>query len=187
MNAQKQLRIAQKHRTARRRLKTQSEALRACEEPQPHLRVTHSRDVLKDLKMTKSLLTGIALIIVWSGAYTPALAQERSVGSRIAACRSDCRAGNTHGLYRAYNSADPDLKSPEGQKMYAECVRLCSAPLPASYFQKGIIEAGLPWFGKFKSDCMQCHTTGDARPTAIESPERATGVIMPTDYLRRDP
>jgi hypothetical protein len=137
--------------------------------------------------MKKQSLLGVAFVVLWSAADTPALAQERSAASRTAACRADCRAGNTHGLYRAYNSADPDLKSPEGQKMYAECVRLCFAPLPASYFQKGIIDAGLSWFGKFKSDCMECHTTGDARPAASESIERPTGVIMPTDYLRRDP
>jgi hypothetical protein len=137
--------------------------------------------------MNKLLLIGVAFVVVWPVAYTPALAQERSAASRTAACRADCRAGNTHGLYRVYNSADPELKSPEGQKMYAECVRLCVAPLPASYFQKGIIEAGLPWFGKFKSDCMGCHATGDARPAASESMERPTGVIMTPDYLRRDP
>src|ERR1700681_2336679 len=137
--------------------------------------------------MKKQSLLGVAFVVVWPVADTPALAQERSAASRTAACRADCRAGNTHGLYRAYNSADPGLKSPEAQKMYAECGRLCSAPLPASYFQKGIIEAGLPWFGKFKSDCMEGHTTGDARPTASESTEGPTGVIMAPDYLRRDP
>jgi hypothetical protein len=82
------------------------------------------------------------------------------------------------GAYRAYNTADPNLVSPEGRKMYAECVRLCLAPLPSFYLQKPIIEGGLWWFGMTKSDCLTCHATGETKG-------RATGVIMLPDNLRR--
>src|SRR5262245_15948004 len=48
-----------------------------------------------------------------------------SLGARTAACKKDCSAGHLHGTYRAYGSIDPELKSPESRKLYAECVRLC--------------------------------------------------------------
>ena len=83
-----------------------------------------------------------------------------SVGARTAACKLDCSAGNLHGTYRAYGSSDPELKSPEGRKLYAECVRLCLDPLPGTYAQKSIIESGGSWFGKTKSDCLGCHAVG---------------------------
>ena len=83
-----------------------------------------------------------------------------SVGARTAACKLDCSAGNLHGTYRAYGSSDPQLKSPEGRKLYAECVRLCLDPLPGTYVQKSIIESGGSWFGKTKSDCLGCHAVG---------------------------
>jgi hypothetical protein len=76
--------------------------------------------------MNKQLLTGLASIAIWSLTNSVALAQ--NAASRSAACKTDCRAGNTHGLYRPYNSADPNLVSPEGRKLYAECVSLCVAP-----------------------------------------------------------
>jgi hypothetical protein len=101
-----------------------------------------------------------------------------SLATRTATCRTDCRTGSPHGLYRAYNTADPNLVSPEGRKMYAECVRLCLAPLPSFYLQKPIIEGGLWWFGMTKSDCLTCHATGETKG-------RATGVIMLPDNLRR--
>jgi hypothetical protein len=102
----------------------------------------------------------------------------QSVASRTATCKADCRAGNTHGLYRAYNTTDPNLVSPEARQMYAECVRLCLAPLPSFYLQKPIIEAGLWWFGMTKADCLNCHAKGETKG-------RATGVIMLPDNLRR--
>src|SRR5262245_21767993 len=43
-----------------------------------------------------------------------------SPGARNAACRKDCSSGNLHGTYRAYGSADPQLKSPESRKLYNE-------------------------------------------------------------------
>ena len=83
-----------------------------------------------------------------------------SVGARTAACKKDCSSGNLHGNYRAYGAIDPELKSPEGRKLYAECVRLCLDPLPGTYAQKSIIESGGSWFGKTKSDCLGCHAVG---------------------------
>ena len=138
-----------------------------------------------------SFLTGSSLLAVWFLAHTSALAEtvkgSRSVATRTAACKADCRAGNTHGFYRPYNVADPNFISPEGRKMYAECVRLCLAPLPISYFQKPIIEAGLPWFGKYKSDCLDCHAKGNPSRTASKSTEHSTGVIMLPEFLKRGP
>lgn len=83
-----------------------------------------------------------------------------SVGARTAACKLDCSAGHTHGMYRAYGTSDPKLVSPEGRKLYAECVRLCLDPLPDFYVQKPIIEAGGSWFGERKADCLTCHAAG---------------------------
>jgi hypothetical protein len=83
-----------------------------------------------------------------------------TLGSRTAACKKDCSAGNLHGTYRAYGAADPQLKSPEGKKLYAECVRLCMDPLPGIYVQKPIVEAGGSWFGMTKTDCLGCHAAG---------------------------
>jgi len=111
-------------------------------------------------------------------AQSAAPKKSTSVAARTATCRADCRSGNTHGLYRAYNTADPNLISPEGRRMYAECVRLCLAPLPTFYLQRPIIEGGLWWFGMTKSDCLTCHAAGETKG-------RATGVIMQPDALRR--
>ena len=83
-----------------------------------------------------------------------------SVASRTAACKADCSAGNLHGFYRAYGTSDPQLRSPEGRKLYAECVRLCLDPLPEFYVQKPIVEAGGSWFGQTKQDCLRCHAVG---------------------------
>ena len=96
-------------------------------------------------------------------AETPKKKISTSVGSRTAACKADCSAGNLHGTYRSYGSADPQLNSPEGQKLYAECVRLCLDPLPGTYAQKVFIEGGGSWFGKTKSDCLGCHADGKAK------------------------
>ena len=113
--------------------------------------------------MKKLLLTGLALIVVWSLAYTPALAEtakeNRSAASRSAACRTDCLPGSPHGLYKPY-AADPTLMSTAvGRKMYSECVRKCLAPLPPLYFQKILIDNGLPWFGMTSSSCLNCHVS----------------------------
>ena len=83
-----------------------------------------------------------------------------SVGARTAACKKDCSAGSLHGNYRAYGAADPQLKSPEGRKLYNECVRLCLDPLPEIYVQKTIVESGGSWFGMTKTDCLGCHAQG---------------------------
>jgi hypothetical protein len=104
-------------------------------------------------------------VAVLSLAHTQAQGQtakkpSTSVGARTAACKLDCSAGNLHGTYRVYGASDPELKSPEGRKLYAECVRLCLDPLPGTYAQKSIIESGGSWFGKTKSDCLGCHAVG---------------------------
>jgi hypothetical protein len=101
-----------------------------------------------------------------------------SVGTRTAACKADCSAGNLHGTYRAYGANDPQLKSPEGRKLYNECVRLCLDPLPSIYVQRPIIEAGGSWFGKTKADCLGCHAAGN--------PKRSwAGVNTLPDNLKR--
>ena len=156
--------------------------------------------------MNKLLITGAALVLAGSLAVTLALAQTASTssapasaasntttapkpsgGSRQAICQADCRPGKwnaagvgMHGHYRAYGSADPNLKSPEAQKMYAECVRICLAPLPTNYFQKPIIEGGGSWFGKRKADCLKCHARGETK-------NRWPGSIMRPTFLRREP
>ncbi len=103
----------------------------------------------------------VVLSLAHTVAYGQAVKQKsRSVGARTAACKADCSAGNLHGTYRAYGSSDPQLKSPEGRKLYAECVRLCLDPLPGTYVQRSIIESGGSWFGQTKSDCLGCHAVG---------------------------
>ena len=102
-----------------------------------------------------------------------------SVGSRTAACKLDCKTGNLHGFYRSYNTADPHLTSPEGRKMFDECVKLCLAPLPGIYVQRSIIESGGSWFGKTKADCLGCHASG--------KPQRNwPGINVQPDNLKRD-
>ena len=109
----------------------------------------------------------------------PAKKPSTSVGARTAACKLDCSAGNLHGTYRAYGATDPQLKSPEGRKLYAECVRLCLDPLPTIYVQRPIIEAGGSWFGKTKSDCLGCHAQG--------KPQRSwAGINTLPENLKRD-
>ena len=62
--------------------------------------------------------------------------------------------------------------------MYAECVRLCVAPLPSFYVQKPILEGGGSWFGMRMSDCLNCHTSG--------KPQRFwPGIITLPDNLKR--
>jgi hypothetical protein len=84
----------------------------------------------------------------------------RSVGSRTAACKLDCSTGHLHGTYRSYGASDPEMKSPESRKLFAECVRLCTDPLPTIYVQRPIIESGGSWFGQRKADCLGCHADG---------------------------
>ena len=113
---------------------------------------------------TRFLVVSVSVAVL-SLAHTLAHGQtaktvSRSLGARTAACKLDCSAGNLHGTYRAYGSIDPQLKSPEGRKLYAECVRLCLDPLPTIYVQRPIIEAGGSWFGKTKTDCLGCHAVG---------------------------
>jgi hypothetical protein len=124
---------------------------------------------------------GVALLsLAYSLAHAqPAKKPNMSVGSRTAACKLDCKTGNLHGFYRAYNDADPQLKSPEGRKLFAECVKLCLAPLPAIYVQRSIIESGGSWFGKTKADCLGCHSQG--------KPQRSwAGINTLPDNLKRD-
>ena len=111
------------------------------------------------------LLVASALIAAGSLTCTLAIAETAkkkrpTLASRTATCKADCSAGNTHGVYRVYNTADPHLKSPEGRKLYAECVRLCLDPLPTFYVWKPIVESGGSVFGKTKADCMGCHAAG---------------------------
>jgi hypothetical protein len=103
-----------------------------------------------------------------------------TLASRTAACKLDCSSGNLHGTYRAYGAADPQLKSPESKKLYAECVRLCLDPLPGTYAQKVFVENGASWFGKTMTDCLGCHAAG--------KPKRWwPGVNTLPDNLKRTP
>ena len=103
----------------------------------------------------------------------------RSVGARTAACKLDCSSGHLHGTYRSYGASDPELKSPEARKLYAECVRLCLDPLPTIYVQRPIIEAGGSWFGQTKSDCLGCHAVGPSK-------RNWPGINTLPDSLKRD-
>lgn len=103
----------------------------------------------------------------------------RSVGARTNACRTDCSAGHLHGTYRVYGATDPELKSPESKKLFAECVRLCLDPLPTIYVQKPIVEAGGSWFGKTKADCLGCHAVGQPK-------RNWPGINTLPDSLKRD-
>lgn len=135
------------------------------------------------------LSASIAVVAVFSFAHTLADAAPKTaanatvirakpLGVRTAACRKDCTAGNVHGDYRPYGAADPQLKSPEGRKMFNECVKLCLDPLPEIYVQKPIIENGGSWFGLRKADCLGCHATG--------APKRSwAGVNIVPDALKR--
>lgn len=108
---------------------------------------------------------------------TPVI-RAKPLGVRTAACKSDCTAGNVHGNYRPYGATDQQLKSPEGRKMFNECVKLCLDPLPSIYVQRPIIESGGSWFGKTKADCLGCHAAG--------APKRGwAGVNIEPDALKR--
>jgi len=125
-------------------------------------------------------VSGAVLLLAQTLAYgEPVKKVNRSVGARTAACKLDCSAGNLHGTYRVYGAIDPQLKSPESKKLYAECVRLCLDPLPTIFVQKPIIEAGGSWFGKTKTDCLGCHAVG--------APKRNwPGINTLPDALKRD-
>src|ERR1700680_1805847 len=105
--------------------------------------------------MNRLLLTGVALIVSWSFAYTPVLAEpakgpkstaSRSLASRTALCKADCAPEGSHGMLKPYGhyrrpEADPTTVSTEsGRKIYAECVRRCLVPLPWFYFQRLSLE-----------------------------------------------
>jgi hypothetical protein len=132
---------------------------------------------------TRFLVVGVSVAVL-SLTHTLALGEtakkvSRGLGARTAACRTDCSAGHLHGTYRVYGAIDPELKSPESKKLFAECVRLCLDPLPTIYVQKPIIESGGSWFGKTKSDCLGCHAVG--------APKRNwPGINTLPDSLKRD-
>jgi hypothetical protein len=93
----------------------------------------------------------------------------KSLAARTALCRADCRPGNynrktgigIHGVYRSYATFDPTLMSVEGKRQFADCVRVCLAPLPAVYIQRAVFATGVnSWFGKSKESCLDCHVKG---------------------------
>jgi hypothetical protein len=134
--------------------------------------------------MKMRILVASISVAVLSLIHTLALGEtakkvSRSLGARTAACKTDCSAGHLHGTYRAYGAIDPELKSPESRKLFAECVRLCLDPLPTIYVQRPIIEAGGSWFGKTKSDCLGCHAVG-------QSKRNWPGINTLPDNLKRD-
>jgi hypothetical protein len=120
--------------------------------------------------MKKLLLTGAALVAAASLAYTPAAVGKtkkasRSVAARTALCKADCSPAKfdqstgigMHGLYRSYHQYDPQLKSIQGRKDFAACVKHCTDPLPAVYVQRPILAMGIKWFGKDADSCLDCH------------------------------
>jgi len=107
-----------------------------------------------------SAIVAISAIACTLAQAETAKKKSTSLKARTAACKTDCSAGHLHGTYRAYGSVDPQLKSPEGRKLFAECVRLCLDPLPGTYVQKIFVENGGSWFGETKSDCLGCHAAG---------------------------
>jgi hypothetical protein len=107
-----------------------------------------------------SAIVAISAIVCTLAQAETTKKKSTSIKARTAACRTDCSAGHLHGTYRAYGSIDPQLKSPEGRKLFAECVRLCLDPLPGTYVQKIFIENGGSWFGETKLDCLGCHAAG---------------------------
>ena len=109
--------------------------------------------------MTKLLLTGVALSVVWSVAYTPAIAQTME-GTRSAACRADCSTDGLHGFYRTRAMDNPTPATTTWAEINSVCVRTCLAPLPPVYIQRSILESGGDWFGKSASSCMDCHVQG---------------------------
>ena len=116
--------------------------------------------------MNKPWLFGVALIAAWSLvcslADTPALAQgkSKSLASRTTLCKADCRADAPHGIYKPYQTEDPTLMSVAARKLYADCVRICLAPLPPFYVQRPLLEAGGVWFGMTAATCLNCHVDG---------------------------
>jgi hypothetical protein len=132
--------------------------------------------------MKKRLLMAIASVAVLSVATVAqgeTVRRNYSAGARAAACKKDCTSGNLHGNYRPYGAADPKLVSPEGRKMFNECVRLCLDPLPGFYVQKSIVESGGSWFGKTKADCLTCHASGKPR-------RYWPGINVQPDSLKRE-
>ena len=135
--------------------------------------------------MQKHLL--IAGILIAAGYLTCALAlaetakkKPPTLASRTAICKEDCGASGRHGTYRPYHLADPTLKTPEGRKLYAECVRLCLDPLPTFHIWKPIIESGGSVVGMSKADCMRCHAEG--KPKKFW----AGAITLPVE-LKKDP
>ena len=114
--------------------------------------------------MNKLLLTGGAVIAIWSLVHAPAFADPvvgtASEASRKATCRADCSPQGMHGHYRKDAMENPGLMDKPWGTVYAECVRTCLAPLPPFYVQRPILETGGLWFGQPASSCMTCHAKG---------------------------
>ena len=103
-----------------------------------------------------------------------------SPAARNKACKADCLPQNTHGMYKAYHRDDPTLMSDAAKKVYADCVKICLAPLPMWHFvQRPLLEAGGVWFGQNAADCLTCHVNGPGlkvppgqRPLQASAPRR---------------
>jgi hypothetical protein len=136
--------------------------------------------------MQKHWLVVATLVVAGCATGTLALAEtakkkkQYTPASRMAVCKADCGANGLHGRYRPYHLADPNLRTPEGKKLYAECVQLCIDPLPEFHVWKAIIESGGSVVGMTKEDCMRCHSPG--------KPKRFwAGVITPPVELKANP
>ena len=128
------------------------------------------------------MLIGLALATqAWIAFEAGAETAKRipSLATRTATCKNYCKTGQVHGVYRSYKTADPTLMSPEGRKSYAECVKLCLAPLPTYNIWSPILNSGGTVYGKTKADCMGCHGAGEVKG-------RTAGTTMQPDALRRD-
>ena len=134
--------------------------------------------------MTKYSVAGVALIVAWPLANTPALTQEaagpKSGMSRSAACRADCSTDGLHGFYRTRTMELSPPTSTDWGKIYSECVQTCLAPLPPVYIQRSILESGGLWFGKSAASCLDCHASGPNLRVPQSAPNPfATGSITP--------
>lgn len=129
----------------------------------------------------KLRLMGVALIVVGSAIYTPALTETTkkkkksneaswSLPARTALCKADCAPTGAHGMNRAYGPYKfPEVEATEfrskaGQKMYADCIKACLGPLPVFYLQRAFLEVQGHVFGKTATSCLDCHSKGPNLP-----------------------
>jgi len=85
-----------------------------------------------------------------------------SLAQRTANAKKDCAPGvGTHGVYRGYTQWDPELKSIEGKKLYAACIKRGLEPAPGFAVHRFAYAIGVKSvFGRTKENCLECHSKG---------------------------